>query len=276
MPLYQVILLAFVQGVTEFLPISSSAHLALAPWLLGWKDPGLTFDIALHLGTLIAVIVYFYKDWMQLIAQGFGFRYGQDPDLKQNPHLLWLLAAGTIPVGIAGVAFSKQAETTWRSPFVIATMLILVGVLMWIAEKRGTGTRSVGDISPFDAVFIGLAQALAVIPGTSRSGITMTAGMYRNLDRPSAARFSFLLATPATGAAGLKALYDLYKLGGVSPEQQTQFIIGIVVSGLTGAFAISVLLRFLRRHSTLVFIVYRILLGIIVVALAFSLRAVAE
>lgn len=276
MPLYQVVILAFVQGVTEFLPISSSAHLALAPWLLGWKDPGLTFDIALHLGTLAAVIIYFFRDWLQILAQGFGLRHGSDPDLQPNPKLLWLLVAGTIPVGVFGLLFEKQAETTLRSPYVIATMLIVVGVLMWIADGRGRQTRSLKDIGAVDAAMIGTAQALAIVPGTSRSGITMTAALFRDLDRPTAARFSFLLGTPATAAAGLKAVYDLYKLGGLSPDQQTNFVIGILVSALTGALAINVLIRFLRHHSTIVFVAYRILLGILVIALAGSFRAVAE
>lgn len=276
MPLYQVVLLAFVQGVTEFLPISSSAHLALAPWLLGWKDPGLTFDIALHLGTLGAVVVYFFRDWLQILAQGFGLRYGADQDLQPNPKLLWLLVAGTIPVGVFGLLFEKQAETTLRSPYVIATMLIVVGILMWLADRRGKQIRTLKDIGPVDAAVIGTAQALAIVPGTSRSGITMTAALFRDLDRPTAARFSFLLGTPATAAAGLKALYDLYKLGGLGPDQQTNFIIGILVSGITGALAINVLIRFLRHHSTAVFVVYRILLGILVIALAGSFRAVAE
>lgn len=276
MPLYQVVLLAFVQGVTEFLPISSSAHLALAPWLLGWKDPGLTFDIALHLGTLGAVVVYFFKDWLQILAQGFGLRYGRDQDLQSNPKLLWLLVAGTIPVGIFGLLFEKQAETTLRSPYVIATMLIVVGILMWIADRRGKQIRTLKNVGPVDAAVIGFAQAIAIIPGTSRSGITMTAALFRDLDRPTAARFSFLLGTPATAAAGLKALYDLYKVGGLTPDQQMNFAIGILVSGITGALAINVLIRFLRHHSTAVFVAYRILVGILVFALAGSLRAVAE
>src|SRR4051812_35168528 len=126
MALYQVVILAIVQGLTEFLPVSSSAHLALAPWLLGWQDPGLAFDIALHLGTLAAVLLYFFRDWLQIVAQGFGLKFGNDDQLKRNPKLLWYLAAASLPIGVVGLAFGKQAETTWRSPWVIGFMLISV------------------------------------------------------------------------------------------------------------------------------------------------------
>src|SRR3984893_15015076 len=176
MPLYQAVLIAMVQGITEFLPISSTAHLALAPWLLGWTDPGLTFDIALHLGTLIAVFVYFFRTWLQVIAQGFGIRYGDDEMLRQNPRLLWLLAVGSIPAGICGFIFGKQAETTWRSPFVIGSMLVAVGALMWIGGSGGERSEDIRRVTLADSLVIGAAQALALVPGTSRSGITITAG----------------------------------------------------------------------------------------------------
>jgi undecaprenyl-diphosphatase len=270
MPLYQIIVLAIIQGITEFLPISSTAHLALAPWLLGWTDPGLTFDIALHLGTLLSVLVYFFRTWLQVIAQGFGIRYGDDEMLRQNPRLLWLMAIGSLPVGFFGFIFGKQAETTWRNPFVIGTMLIAVGVLMWIGERAGTRKKNLGDVTLGDSVAIGTAQALAIVPGTSRSGITITAGLFRNLDRVTAARFSFLLATPAIAAAAAKAFYDLAKHGGIPAEMQLPFVLGIVLSGLSGFAVIALFLRFLQRHGLLFFIYYRILFGIIVIALAAS------
>src|SRR4029078_11635972 len=141
MPLFQIVVLSIIQGVTEFLPVSSTAHLALAPWLLGWAEPGLTFDIALHLGTLLAALLLFFNAWLQIIAQGFGLRFGKDPALRDNPHLLWLLAAGSIPLGVAGFIFGKQAESTWRNPFVMGTMTILVGLLMWIAERNSARGR---------------------------------------------------------------------------------------------------------------------------------------
>src|SRR5882672_10778756 len=196
MPLLQVIVLALVQGITEFLPISSTAHLAMAPWLLGWQDQGLTFDIALHVGTLIAVLLYFFRDWVQVIAQGFGFSYGSDAQLKQNRMLLWFLAVASIPVGVVGFLVKEQAEE-WRNPFLIGGMLIAIGVVMWMAERAGTGKKSIAGVTLADSIAIGAAQALAVIPGTSRSGVTIAAAMFRNIDRPAAARFSFLLSTPA-------------------------------------------------------------------------------
>lgn len=273
MPLYQVIVLAIVQGLTEFLPISSTAHLKLVPWLLGWKDPGLSFDIALHAGTLAAVLIYFYKDWIQIIAQGLGLRFGGDRELAKNQWLLWLLAIATIPVGIAGLLFSKQAETTWRSPYVIAAALILVGVVMWIGDRKTNGAKGMADVTGVDAVVIGAAQALAVVPGTSRSGATITAGLFRDLDRAAAARFSFLLSTPAIAAAAAKDFWDLHKhQGGIPPGMGAAFAWGVVVSAIVGAIVIAFFLKYLRRHSLMPFVWYRIIFGIIVVALAAFFR----
>ncbi|HYM05472.1 MAG TPA: undecaprenyl-diphosphatase UppP [Terriglobales bacterium] len=272
MPLFQVVVLAIIQGITEFLPVSSTAHLALAPWLLGWHDPGLTFDIALHLGTLVAVVVYFFRDWLEIIARGFGIPYGNDPTLSENPRLLWLLAIGSIPAGIAGLLFEKQAETNWRSPFVIGAMMAAVGVLMWISERAGTRAKGMQKVTFADSAVIGSAQALAVVPGTSRSGVTITAGLFRNLDRVTSARFSFLLATPVIAGAAAKAFYDLMKHGGIPADMRTPFALGIVVSGLSGLAVIAFFLRFLQRHTLYFFIYYRIVFGIIVIALAASVR----
>ena len=271
MPLFQVIVLALIQGITEFLPISSTAHLALAPWLLGWTDPGLTFDIALHVGTLIAILVYFFRTWLQIIAQAIGVRYGEDDALRRNPGLLWLLAVGSIPIGVFGCIFGKQAETTWRSPFVIGTMMVVVGILMWLGERAGSRKKDLSAVTFTDSMAIGAAQAIAIIPGTSRSGITITAGLFRNLDRTTAARFSFLLSAPAIAAAAAKALYDLMKHGGIPHDMNTPFVLGIVISALSGLAVIALLLRFLQRHTLYFFIYYRIIFGIMVIALA-SLR----
>jgi undecaprenyl-diphosphatase len=269
MPLFQVIVLGIVQGLTEFLPISSTAHLALIPWLFGWKDQGLAFDIALHVGTLLAVIIYFFRDWMQILAQGFGMRTGGDPDLSRNRYLLWLLAIASIPVGIAGIIFKQQAETTWRSPYVIGTMLIVVGLLMWAAEYAGRRQKDMGHITSADAISIGVAQALAVVPGTSRSGITISAGLFRNLDRRTAARFSFLLSTPAIAAAAGKDAWDLLKHeGGLPSAMHVPFAVGILVSAIVGCITIKFFMDFLRRSTFTVFIIYRIIFGIIVIALA--------
>jgi undecaprenyl-diphosphatase len=272
MPIYQAVVLAIVQALTEFLPISSTAHLVLIPWLFGWKDGGLTFDVALHAGTLVAVIIYFFRDWVQIIGQAFGLNIGSDPDLRQNRNLLWLLAAGSIPIGIVGYLFDKQADTTWRQPYVIGTMLILVGIVMWIAERRRIGSKSMSTIQLNDGIAVGLAQAVSVIPGTSRSGATIRAGLFRNMNRETAARFSFLLSTPAIGAAVLKKGWDIHKEGGIPADMKAPIVVGIIVSGLLGAIVIAFFLRYLRRSSLMPFVYYRIVFGIIVIALAAFFR----
>ncbi|MCC6264761.1 MAG: undecaprenyl-diphosphate phosphatase [Bryobacterales bacterium] len=269
MSLYQAVILAILQGLTEFLPISSSAHLALFPWLFGWPDQGLTFDIALHAGTLLAVLIYFAKDWWHLILWGFGIRTEGAPEyVKENPRLLWWLAAATVPVGVAGVFLKDMVETSLRSPYVIGTMLILVGVLIGYADTRGKRNKQLGTMSVADILAVGFAQALAVIPGTSRSGITIAAALWRNLDRAAAARFSFLLSTPAIGGAAVVALKDMVESGGVEPGMWTLFAIGISVSAITGILVIGFFLRFLRQNTLRFFVLYRIIFGIIVIFLA--------
>jgi undecaprenyl-diphosphatase len=273
MPLLEVIVLGLVQGLTEFLPISSTAHLALIPWLFGWQDPGLGFDIALHVGTLAAIVIYFFRTWVQIILQGFGIPAEGDPELKRNRMLLWLLAIATLPVGFFGFIFNKQAETVWRNPTVIATMMIGIGIVLWICDRIGHRQKDLGHVTALDAILIGFAQALSIVPGTSRSGVTISAGLWRNLDRPSAARFSFLLSTPAIAAAALKDLYDIYRhQGGIPPEMRVPFAVGILVSGVTGLAVIHFFLEFLRTRSMTVFVVYRIVFGIIIIALAHFYR----
>jgi undecaprenyl-diphosphatase len=272
MPIYQAVVLAIVQALTEFLPISSTAHLVLIPWLFGWKDAGLTFDVALHAGTLVAVIIYFFRDWVQIIGQGFGLNIGSDPDLKQNRNLLWLLAVGSIPIGIVGYLFDKQADTTWRQPYVIGAMLILVGIVIWMAERRRIGSKSMSTIQMSDAVAVGLGQAVSVIPGTSRSGSTISVGLFRNMNRETAARFSFLLSTPAIAAAVAKKGWDIHKEGGVPADMKMPMLVGIIVSGVLGAIVIAFFLRYLRHRSLMPFVYYRIIFGIIVIALAAFFR----
>jgi undecaprenyl-diphosphatase len=275
-PLYQVVVLAIVQSLTEFLPISSTAHLTLIPRLLGWNSPwlnSLDFDIALHFGTLAAVVLYFFRDWVEIAAGGFGIRYGRDPQIGQNRNLLWLLALATLPVGVLGYVFKEQAETTWRSSYVIGAMLIVVGVIIYVAERVGRAKKDLGDVSLADALSIGAAQALAIIPGVSRSGITISAGLFRGINRETAARFSFLLSTPALAGAALKAFHDLHKHGGLSPEMHFPFLVGVVVSAVTGWVVIAFFLRFLRTHTLRFFVYYRIVFGIIVIALAILGRA---
>ena len=272
MPLFHVIVLAVVQGLTEFLPISSTAHLYLTSWLLGWQTEALDFDIALHIGTLLAVLLYFFQDWLQILAQGLGVRFGRDEELKQNRMMLWLLAIATIPVGVFGYIFNQQAETTWRNPFVMGVMLVAVGVVMWLAERAGRMRRDLSSLNLPDSVVIGMAQALSIVPGTSRSGITISAGLFRDFERPSAARFSFLLSAPAIAAAAGKALYDMHKHGGLHAILNAPFLVGVAVSALTGCAVIAWFLHYLRRSSLLPFVYYRIIFGIIVLALAFIRR----
>jgi undecaprenyl-diphosphatase len=267
MPLLHVVVLAVLQGLTEFLPISSSAHLFLFPWLLGWPDQGLTFDIALHLGTLLAVLVYFFRDWLQVAAQGFGLSWGNDPELKANPKLLWLLAAASLPIGILGYVFKDEAETSWRNPLLMGVMLIGIGLLMAYAERVGRRTKTIADVTPADAMTIGVAQALAIVPGTSRSGITITAGLFRGMERAAAARFSFLLSTPAIAAAGAKAAWDLKKAGGIPDGMHMPFYLGIGLSAITGCVVIGFFLRYLRGNTLKFFIYYRIAFGIVIIAL---------
>lgn len=272
MPILQVIVLAIVQGLTEFLPISSTAHLFLTSTLLGWNAESLSFDIILHIGTLIAILLYFFRDWLQIIGQAFGVSLAHDEELKHNRGLLWLLVIGSIPVGVAGLVFGKQAEGPWRNEYVISAMLIGVGILMYLAENAGRRARDLGAVNFADAVSIGLAQALAVVPGTSRSGVTISAGLFRNLTRESAARFSFLLSTPAIAAAALKAVHDLHKQHQLHELFTLPYLVGIAVSALTGCAVIAWFLHYLRRSGLRPFVYYRIILGIIVLALAFIRR----
>ena len=199
--MFQVIVLAIVQGVTEFLPISSTAHLALVPWLFGWNDPGLAFDVALHVGTLVAVLLYFFKTWVNLLLVGFGrksvfvtkdssSRAGSD--LIVNRALFWFLVVATIPAALAGWLFHEQAGSTWRHPVVVATALIIVALLMGWGEKISLQMKELHTVGLGDALVIGFSQAFALVPGVSRSGITITTALFRHLSRESAARFSFL------------------------------------------------------------------------------------
>jgi undecaprenyl-diphosphatase len=272
MPLYQAILLAIVQGLTEFLPVSSTAHLALIPEIFHWHDPGLGFDIALHVGTLIAVFIYFFRDWVTVIANGLGFSYRNSKPDEDSRAMLWYLVVATIPVGIAGLLFKTQAEGPWRSPYVIGTMLILIGIVMGIGDRIGREKRGLNQMTWMDAITVGLAQALAVVPGTSRSGATITAARFRHLDREASARFSFLLIAPAIGAAAAKDAFDLYKHGGVPPGMQLPYVVGIVVSAVVGIVVIAFFLKYLRHNTLSVFVWYRIVFGIIVIALAAFFR----
>jgi undecaprenyl-diphosphatase len=272
MPLAHVVILAIVQGLTEFLPVSSTAHLYLTSWLLGWKAESLDFDISLHIGTLLAVVIYFLPDWIQIIGQGFGMHIGTDEDLKLNRMILWLLVIGTIPAAIAGALLDKYAETNWRNPMLMGAMLVAVGILMWLADRGSRHLRHLAGLNIADALSVGIAQAFAVIPGVSRSGSTISAGLARGLTREAAARFSFLLSTPIIAGAAAKDLYDTYKESGIYGFTTHTFLIGIGVSAVTGWIVIAWFLHYLRRSSLMPFVLYRIIFGIIVLVLAFIRR----
>jgi undecaprenyl-diphosphatase len=274
MPLYQAIILALVQAFTEFLPVSSTAHLTLFPWLLGWQDPGLAFDVALHAGTLVAVLLYFFKDWITLTLCGLGLKYPSNAtpeEVGQHRKLFWYMVIGTIPGGLLGALFEKTIEERFRTPYVIAISLMVVALIMWWADSKSRMTRAIEQSNIGDAVTIGTAQALALCPGVSRSGITITAGLFRGFTREAATRFSFLLSTPLIAGAvvsHLPKLIKLHKAGGLDLPIST-LLISILVSGVVGYLVIAFFLRYLQKHTLKVFIFYRLLFGIIVLVLAF-------
>jgi undecaprenyl-diphosphatase len=279
MPLYQAIVLAIVQGLTEFLPVSSTAHLWLVPWILKWNDPGLTFDVALHAGTLVAVLLYFWRYWMEMIKMVLGMsdpgasvtHAGPVAMLGENRRMFWFLVIATIPGGIAGFLFEKAADEQLRSPLVVGTALIVVALLMWAGEKIGSRTTNLGQVSLLDSIIVGCAQAFAVIPGVSRSGSTMAAGLFRGMTRETAARFSFLLATPLIAGACLKKGIEIHHHG-LPADMKMPFIVGIIISGLVGYAVIAALIRYLERKTFAVFIVYRVILGVVLLAIGWGLR----
>jgi len=283
MPLSQAIVLAIVQGLTEFLPISSTAHLWLFPWLLGWKDPGLTFDVALHAGTLLAVLVYFWRYWVEMarLAAGLGggaaepnagaTGHSASADLRENPRLLWYLVIATIPGALAGWRFEHAAEEQLRSPIIIGAALIVIGLFMWAGDWLGKRERDLGHVGLLDSFLVGVAQALAVIPGVSRSGVTMTAGLFRKMKRETAARFSFLLSTPLIAGAVLKKGLEI-RHAGLPHDMRLPFLCGALVSALVGYLVIAVLIRYLERRTFKVFVVYRVVLGVILLVLGWGLH----
>lgn len=278
MPVFHAVVLALVQALTEFLPVSSSAHLILVPWLLGWQDHGLLFDIALHAGTVTAVMAYFFKTWVRLAFLAIGKEVWKpspgepDYDLYANPKLFLFLVAATVPAGIAGAVLKDFVETSLRSPFVIGVMLIGIGLLIAYAEKKGAFRRNLDTLGFRDAMAIGCAQAVALIPGTSRSGITISTAMLLGMTRHSAARFSFLLSTPIIVGAALLAAKDAFEQGGIPPDQRMAFAVGVAVSAVAGFLVIAGFLAFLRRATMRVFVIYRVVFGIIVLALAYFYR----
>ncbi len=261
-------ILGIVQGLTEFLPISSSAHLILVPRLLGWKDPFIdsaAFDVMLHMGTLVALLVYFWRDLIEILGAWLASirdrRIGDDPERR----LAWLLVVSVIPAAILGAAFEGFFDQTFREHYQWIAIFVLVGAtLLWLGERRGTQAKGLDGMVLRDAVTIGAAQALALFPGASRSGITIAAGLLLGLKREAAARFSFLMAVPVIAGAGLWKARTLVgaNLGGA---QVNELVVGVVTSATFGFIAIAFLLRFLRTNPTTVFIAYRIVFAAVIV-----------
>src|SRR3984957_3430445 len=274
MPLFQAVVLAVVQGLTEFLPISSSAHLVLFPWFAGWQEPGLAFNVALHVGTLMAVVVYFLRDWVQLTLAGFGIRASanmSDEELSWKRKLFWLLVIGTIPGALVGILFEKTIEERFMQPIPIACALIGGGLLMWWVDSLANQKRHLPELGLSDSIIVGSAQALALFPGVSRSGITITAGLSQRMTRETAARFSFLLSTPLIAGAAVKELPKLmhaHKAGMMDISMSTLFI-AIAVSAIVGYLVIGFLLRYLQTRTLKVFVVYGVALGILILLLVF-------
>ncbi len=258
MDIVQVITLALVQGLTEFLPISSSAHLILVPVLTSWQDQGLAFDVAVHLGTLTAVVLYFRRELAAMTLDWFGSILGRG--MTPDARLAWAVLFGTIPVGLAGLCFKDSVELYLRSPLIIAAATIGFALLLWWTDVSGRRTRSERELTWKDVLVIGVAQAFALIPGTSRSGVTITAGLGLGLTREAAARFSFLLSIPVISLAG--AVETLHLVLQPQPAQWTPLLLGTAIAFISAYLCIHFFLKMLQRMGMLPFVVYRLLLGI--------------
>lgn len=251
MTIFQAFILGLAQAFGEFLPVSSSAHLIIIPWLLKWPDPGLTFDVALHVGTLVAVIAFFWKDWLTLISHGLG------KGLKtREGKLFWFLMIATVPGAISGALLESKAETAFRSPLIMGPMLMIMGVVLYTADRYGAKRQQNESLSFGQSLIIGISQALAVIPGVSRSGVTISSGLFLGLTREEAARFSFLLSTPIIAGAGFLKLRHL-TANAINPP----FLVAVLTSAVVGFLVIGFLLKWLRKSSFLPFVWYRLFVG---------------
>jgi len=266
MSILQVIVLAFVQGVTEFLPVSSSAHLILIPWLFGWDDQGLTFDVALHAGTLLAVLIYFGREWWRIISGYVKGVLNRSAPQNAEGRLMPILVVATIPAAVAGVLLEDYAESAFRNPLLVAGQLILVSFVIWGADHRAKNGRPVTEPRWLDGIWVGFSQALAIIPGTSRAGITISAGLFRGFSREAAARFSFLLATPIIAGATVKKAYEVWRDGFPGGDTATDYLLGAGVAFLVGYAVIALFLRYLRTRTLKIFVAYRMVIGVIIVA----------
>lgn len=283
MNILQAILLGLAQGLTEFIPISSSAHLIIIPWLLGWEDKVLTslpFDVALHLGTLLALLIFFAGDWVRLIRAGVASiverKIGDDHDRQ----MAWFIVIGSIPGAILGALAESRIEKLFHEPnaphqmsamLAMAVIIALLGVLLFMAERFARHVRRLSQVTLKDSILIGLAQALAIFPGVSRSGSTITAGLALGLEREAAARFSFLLSAPIIAGAGFKSLWEISKdieAGALAQSDLILFLIGFIAAAISGYLCIKFLLRFLQKNSTDVFVYYRWALAVLIIGVA--------
>jgi undecaprenyl-diphosphatase len=269
MPVWQALIYGIVQGLGEFLPISSSAHLILLPWAMRWQDPGLAFDVALHWGTLAAVLAVFWKDWIRLISAGL-FRRGEPSDAR----LFWGLVVSAVPGAILGKLLDRWAEENLRAPLLIAAALGTLGVVLWVADRVGSKERDLSQMTLGRAFLIGLAQAAALIPGVSRSGATMSLGLFEGFRRDEIARFSFLMSTPIIFGAGLLKLpHMIHEMrAGTSAVSWAGLAAGFAASAVVGTLVIRWMLDYLRRRTYVVFAIYRIAIAAAVVVLSLSGR----
>jgi undecaprenyl-diphosphatase len=266
--LLQSIFLGFLQGLTEFLPISSSGHILILPAILGWEDPGAAFTAVIQLGTEAAVLIYFRRDLWQIGTTWTGSLYRPELRSDLNARMGWYLIAATIPIAILGFLFQDQIETAARNLWLVGSMLIVFGVVLGVADNVGTRSRTVGDLSVRDGVLIGLAQSIALIPGVSRSGSTISAGLFLGLERAAAARFSFLLAIPAVVLSGLFQLYKMLAGKETVSEPLLNVAVATVVAFVVGYAVIAWFLRYLSNNSFALFVGYRLILGTGVLILA--------
>lgn len=268
MELFQAIVLGIVQGLTEFLPISSSAHLRIVPALAGWEDPGAAFTAVIQLGTMAAVLLYFRADLVRIAGAWLGSLRDRSRRPQLDARLGWYLILGTVPIVVFGVAFQDQIENGARDLYLIGAMLVVFGLVLLLAESLSRRERDISTLTRRDAAVVGCAQALALVPGVSRSGATISAGLLLGLDRVSAARFSFLLSIPAVVLSGLYELRDVVAGSAEGAAGVGATAVATLLAFVTGYASIALLLRYLTTHSTIVFVGYRVALGAAVLALA--------
>lgn len=263
MDYYQAFILALLQGLTEFLPISSSAHLILMPALLDWPDQGLAFDVAVHVGTLSAVLMYFRHDVRVMVADWLSSWTAHSETVEAR--LAWYVIIATVPVGLVGISLSNEVEQLLRSPLIIAGSTIVFGGLLWFAASTGKEIKDKGELTWKDALLIGVFQALALIPGTSRSGITITAGLLLGFKREASARFSFLLSMPAIALPGMLKTVELMQIS--RPVLWSTLLFGILISAIVAYLTIDIFLKLLDRIGLMPFVIYRFILGILLIYL---------